>query len=113
MNTLIEKTVRFLSKSNSPYIHEKSLTPDEIEDLMDKGEEVSDAISKDLKKSEEERDTAMDVLDWIQDVRRTWNKDNSLHPNAVTKLMKITAIRQGKWGWSVPGGKVPKDFRRS
>ena len=30
MNTLIEQTVRFLSRSNSPYIHEKSLTPDEI-----------------------------------------------------------------------------------
>ena len=44
MNTLIEKTVKFLSRSNSPYIHEKSLTPDEIEDLMDKGGEVSNAI---------------------------------------------------------------------
>ena len=112
MNTLIEQTVRFLSKSNSPYIHEKSLTPDEIEDLMDKGEEVSDAIANDSKKDPEERETARDVLDWIKDVRRTWEKDNSLHPNAVTKLMKITAIRQGKWGWSVPGGKVPRDFRR-
>ena len=71
------------------------------------------SISKDTKKSEEERNTAKDVLGWIKDVRKTWNKDNSLHPNAVTKLMKITAIRQGRWGWSVPGGKVPKDFRRS
>ena len=44
MNTLIELSARFLSKSNSPYIHEKSLTPDEIEDLMDKGGEVSNAI---------------------------------------------------------------------
>ena len=50
MNTLIEQIVRFLSKSNSPFIHEKSLTPDEIEDLMDKGEEVSDAIANDSKK---------------------------------------------------------------
>ena len=49
MNTLIEQTVRFLSKSNSPYIHEKSLTPDEIEDLMDKGEEVADSIANDFK----------------------------------------------------------------
>ena len=44
MKTLIEQTVKFLSKSNFPYIHEKSLTPDEIEDLMDKGGEVSNAI---------------------------------------------------------------------
>ena len=112
MNTLIEKTARFLSKSNSPYIHEKSLTPDEIEDLMDKGEEVSDAIANDSKKDPDERETAKDVLDWIRDVRATWEKEKSLHPNAVTKLMKITAIRQGKWGWSVPSGKVPQDFRR-
>ena len=34
MNTLIEQTARFLSRSNSPFIREKSLTPDEIVDLM-------------------------------------------------------------------------------
>ena len=112
MNTLIEQTVRFLSKSDSSFIDEKSLTPNEIEDLMDKGEEVADAISKDSEKTPEERETAKDVLDWIKDVRTTWEKENSLHPNVVTKLMKITAIRQGKWGWSVPGGKVPDNFRR-
>ena len=111
MNTLIEQTSRFLSKSASPFIHEKSLSNAQIVDLMDKGEEVVDAISKDTKKNPDERDTARDVLDWIQDVRRTWEKNNSLHPNAVTKLMKITAIRQGKWKYSVPGGKVPRDFR--
>ena len=71
----------------------------EIEDLLDKGKEVATSISKDTKKSEEERNTAKDVLSWIRDVRKTWNKDNSLHPNAVTKLMKITAIRQVKWGY--------------
>ena len=113
MNTLIEETARFRSRSNSPFIREKSLTPDEIVDLMDKGEEVADAISKDSKKDPDERETARDVLDWIRDVRATWKKDNSLHPNVVMKLMKITAIRQGRWGWSVPGGKVPRDFRRS
>ena len=84
----------------------------EIEDLLDKGKEVATAISKDTKKSEEERNTAKDVLSWIKDVRKTWNKDNSLHPNAVTKLMKITAIRQGKWGYINNRGKIPSDFRR-
>ena len=84
MNTLIEETARFLSRPNSPFIREKSLTPDEIVDLMDKGEEVANAISKDSKKDPEERETARDVLGWIRDVRKTWNKDNSLHPNAVT-----------------------------
>ena len=68
----------------------------EIEDLLDKGKEVATSISKDTKKSDEERETAKNVLSWITDVPITWNKYNSLHPNVVTKLMKITTIRQGK-----------------
>ena len=111
MTSLVEQTARFLS-GNRPPVQEKSLSDAEIEDLLDKGKEVATSISKDTKKSEEERNTAKDVLGWIKDLRKTWNKNNSLHPNAVTKLMKITAIRQGRWGWSVPGGKIPSNFRR-
>ena len=111
MSNLVEQTARFLS-GNRPTIQEKSMSDAEIEDLLDKGKEVATSISKDTKKSEEERNTAKDVLGWIRDVRKTWNKDNSLHPNAVTKLMKITAIRQGKWGYINNRGKIPSDFRR-
>ena len=111
MSKLVEQTARFLS-GNRPPVQEKSLSDAEIEDLLDKGKEVATSISKDTKKSEEERNTAKDVLGWIRDVRKTWNKDNSLHPNAVTKLMKITAIRQGKWGYINNRGKIPSDFRR-
>ena len=111
MTSLVEQTVRVLSGSR-PYVQEKSLSDAEIEDLIDKGKEVTAAIARDTKKSEEERNTAKDVLGWIRDVRKTWNKDNSLHPNAVTKLMKITAIRQGKWGYINNRGKIPSDFRR-
>ena len=110
MSNLVEQTARFLS-GNRPPVQEKSLSDTEIEDLLDKGKEVATSISKDTKKSEEERNTAKDVLGWIKDVRKTWNKDNSLHPNAVTKLMKITAIRQGKWGYINNRGKIPSDFR--
>ena len=42
--------------------------------------------------------------------QQSWKDNKSLHPNAVAKLMKITAIRQGKWGYSVPGGKIPPNF---
>ena len=111
MNSLVEQTTRFLSGSRPP-VQEKSLSDAEIEDLIDKGKEVTVAIAKDSKKSDEERETARDVLDWIRDVQKTWNKNNSLHPNAVTKLMKITAIRQGRWGYINNRGKIPSDFRR-
>jgi len=33
----------------------------------------------------------LDKMD--QNVRKIWNKDNSLHPIAITKLMMISAIR--------------------
>ena len=92
MTSLVEQTVRVLSGSR-PTVQEKSLSDAEIEDLLDKGKEVTAAIARDSKKSEEDRNTAKDVLGWIKDVRKTWNKDNSLHPNAVTKLMKIGANR--------------------
>ena len=111
MSNLVEQSARFLS-GNRPPVQEKSISDAEIEDLLDKGKEVATSISKDTKKSDEERETARDVLSWIKDVRKTWNKDNSLHPNAVTKLMKITAIRQGKWGYINNRGKIPSDFRR-
>ena len=111
MTNLVEQSARFLS-GNRPSVQEKSLSDAEIEDLLDKGKEVATSISKDTKKSDEERETAKDVLSWIRDVRKTWNKDNSLHPNAVTKLMKITAIRQGKWGYINNRGKIPSVFRR-
>jgi len=111
MNRLIEQTVNLLSKTSIEILPEKSLSDAEIEDLLDKGKEVATAISKDSKKTPEEIATAKDVLSWIRDVRKTWNKDNSLHPSVIGKIMKITAIRQGKWGWSSPGGKVPSNFR--
>ena len=111
MSNLVEQTARFIS-GNRPPVKEKSLSDAEIEDLLDMGKEVATAISKDTKKSDKERETARDVMSWIREVRKTWNKDNSLHPNAVTKLMKITAIRQGKWGYINNRGKIPSDFRR-
>ena len=111
MSNLVEQTARFIS-GNRPPVQEKSLSDAEIEDLLDMGKEVATAISKDTKKSDEERETARDVMSWIREVRKTWNKDNSLHPNAVTKLIKITAIRQGKWGYINNRGKIPSDFRR-
>ena len=111
MTNLVEQSARFLS-GNKPSVQEKSLSDAEIEDLLDKGKEVATSISKDTKKSEEERNTAKDVLSWIRDVRKTWNKDNSLHPSVIVKLMKVTAIRQGKWGYINNRGKIPSDFRR-
>ena len=61
MSNLVEQTPWFIS-GNRPPVQEKSLSDAEIEDLLDMGKEVATAISKDTKKSDEERETARDVM---------------------------------------------------
>ena len=99
-------------------IFEKTLNDDEIEALITKADDGARAIKNDGKRSKEEREQAEDVLDWIEDVVKTWDRKKSLHPNTVTALMRIVAGTQsGKWGWnaigfkSSPDGEVPANFR--
>ena len=109
-NSHIQRYSEFLSRPTSSPLQEKSLSDSDIDALIAKGEEVVKAIMRDDEKTSEEKKTAQSVLSWIQSVKSTWKDEKSLHPNAVTKLMKVTAIRQGKWGYSVPGGKIPPNF---
>ena len=109
-NSHIQRYSEFLSRPTSSPLQEKSLSDSDIDALIAKGEEVVKAIMRDDEKTSEEKKTAQSVLSWIQSVKSTWKDDKSLHPNAVAKLMKVTAIRQGKWGYSVPGGKIPPNF---
>ena len=101
-NAVIIEDGEYAIVSRDGYVVKNSLT----------GEEVVKSIMKDDKKTSEDKTTAQSVLKWIQAVKKTWKDEKSLHPNVVVKLMKVTAIRQGKWGYSVPGGKIPKDFSR-
>ena len=106
----IQRYADFISRSTSSSLPEKSMTASEIDALIAKGKEVVNAIMRDDEKSTEEKKTAQSVLKWIQSVKKTWKDEKSLHPSVVVKLMKVTAIRQGKWGYSVPGGKIPPNF---
>ena len=47
-----------------------------------------------------------------QESVQTHIEQSPVEGEAVNILMKITAIRQGKWGWSVTGGKIPTNFRK-
>ena len=109
-NSHILKYSEFLSRPTSSPLPEKNLSASDIDALIAKGEEVVKSIMRDNKKTSEEKKTAQSVLSWIQSVKKTWKDEKSLHPNVVVKLMKVTAIRQGKWGYSVPGGKIPPNF---
>ena len=106
----IQRYSEFLSRPTSSPLPEKFMTTSDIVALIAKGEEVVKAIMRDDEKTSEEKKTAQSVLSWIQSVKSTWKDEKSLHPSVVVKLMKVTAIRQGKWGYSVPGGKIPPNF---
>ena len=106
----IQQFADFLSRSTSSPLQEKGLSDSDIDSLIAKGEEVVKSIMNDDKKSTEDKETAQSVLKWIQSVKKTWKDEKSLHPNVVVKLMKTTAIRQGKWGYSMPGGKILNNF---
>ena len=101
-------------------LFERTLDDDEIESLIDKARESALAIKNDKKRDKEEREQAKEVLSFIDDVERIWDKKKSLHPSQVVSLMKIVAGTSSSnpagWGWKTSGwkqkgdGKVPQDF---
>ena len=101
-------------------LFEKTLNNDEIEALIDKARESALAIQNDKKRNKEEREQAKEVLDFIDDVERIWDKKKSLHPSQVVSLMRIvsgtSSSNPAGWGYrtlgfkSSPDGKVPQDF---
>jgi len=96
---------------------EKTLSPEDIDDLIDKSIEGVTAIKNDKKRNKEDVSTAKGVLKWLQGVRSTFEKEGSLHPSTVLSIMKTVAgVSSGRYGYMVPGwksspqGKVPIDF---
>ena len=96
---------------------EKTLSPEDIDDLIDKSIEGVTAIKNDKKRNKEDVSTAKSVLKWLQGVRATFEKEGSLHPSTVLSIMKTVAgVSSGRYGYMVPGwksspqGKGPKDF---
>ena len=116
--TQIERYKEFLSRSTST-IKEKYLSKSEVSQLIKHTEDAVKKLLRDPKKSAEDKSDAEEVLQWIQDVSYTWNKDKKLHPNVIMKLMKTSAgIGSGRYGFSKkgfkksPDGKVPSNFSK-
>ena len=100
-------------------IREKYLNNSEVTKLINHTEDVVKKILSAPKKSSEVKSDEREVLQWIQDVRVTWEKESKLHPNVVTRLMKTSAgIGSGRYGFSKkgfkksPDGKVPSNFSK-
>ena len=102
-------------------LFEKSLSGEEIEDLISTARKSARTIKNDRKRTKEERNDAEDVLDFINDLEDVWNRKNNLHPNQVNALMRIVAgvssANPKGWGYrtkgwkSSPDGKVPSNYR--
>lgn len=100
-------------------IIEKSLSTDEVRDLLDKAQSSAEGIKKDKERDKDDRKTAGEVIKWIKDVRKSYNRDGKLHPSIIVSLMKtVTGVQSGRYGYMTPGwkkspqGKVPQDFRK-
>ena len=100
-------------------IGEQYLNNSEVTKLINHTEDAVKKLLKDPKKSVQDKSDAKEVLQWIQNVRDTWNKHKKLHPNVVTRLMKTSSgIGSGRYGFSKkrfkksPDGKVPPNFSK-
>ena len=117
-NSHIQRYKEFLSRPTST-IKEKYLSKSEVTKLINHTENAVRRLLSDPKRSVEDKSDAEEVLQWIQDVKGTWEDEKKLHPNVVTKLMKTSAgIGSGRFGFmkkgfqKSPDGKVPPNFSK-
>lgn len=90
------------------------MSKDEVEELIDDAEEVARKITTDSKRDEEEIETAREVIKFVIDVRKTFNKNGSIHPNTLNSLSRITTgFNSGRYGYmNKTSPKVPADYSR-
>jgi ElaB/YqjD/DUF883 family membrane-anchored ribosome-binding protein len=95
-------------------INEKGMSKDEVEELIDDAEEVARKIATDSKRDEDEIETAKEVIQFVKDVRKTFNKNGSIHPNTLNSLSRITTgVNSGRYGFAnKTSPKVPADYAR-
>ena len=95
-------------------IKEKGMSKDEVEELIDDAEEVARKITTDSKRDEEEIETAKEVIQFVKDVRKTFIKNGSIHPNTLNSLTRITTgVNSGRFGFMNKNApKVPTDYSR-
>ena len=71
-------------------------------------------VKNDPKKSDKHKTTASSVLKTIRGIKKTFEKDGSIHPNAVNALMRVvTGVHSGRYGYMNKNNpKVPQNYAR-
>ena len=93
---------------------EKSLSNNDLDDLIKRARSSAQGVIDDDEKSTEEKNRAKEVSKWVDDVEQTFKDENKLHPNSVNGLMRVVAgVGSGRYGRSQrPDGRVPKNYKR-
>jgi len=93
---------------------EKNMSKDEVEELIDDAISAATKVKNDPKKSEKHKKTASSVLSKVRSMKKTFEKDGSIHPNAVNALMRVvTGVHSGRYGWMNKNNpKVPQNYAR-
>jgi len=93
---------------------EKNMSKDEVEELIDDAISAATKVKNDPKKSEKHKKTASSVLSKVRAMKKTLEKDGSIHPNAVNALMRVvTGVHSGRYGWMNKNNpKVPQNYAR-
>ena len=93
---------------------EKNMSKDEVAELIDDAISAATQVKNDPKKSDKHKTTASSVLSKVRSMKKTFEKDGSIHPNAVNALMRIVAgVHSGRYGWiNTNHPKVPQNYAR-
>jgi len=90
---------------------EKNMSKDEVAELIDDAISAATKVKNDPKKSDKHKTTASSVLSKVRSMKKTFQKDGSIHPNAVNALMRVvTGVHSGRYGWM--NTKVPQNYAR-
>jgi hypothetical protein len=93
---------------------EKNMSKDEVAQLIDDTISAVIKVKNDPKKSDKHKTTASSVLSKVRSIKKTFQKDGSIHPNAVNALMRIVAgVHSGRYGYMNKNNpKVPQNYAR-
>ena len=93
---------------------EKNMSKDEVAELIDGAISAATKVKNDPKKNDKHKRTASSVLSKVRAIKKTFEKDGSIHPNAVNALMRVvTGVHSGRYGYMNKNNpKVPQNYAR-
>ena len=91
---------------------EKNMSKDEVAELIDDAISAATKVKNDPKKSDKHKKTASSVLKTIRGIKKTFEKDGSISPNAVNACMRVvTGVHSGRYGYMNKNNpKVPQNL---